>query len=516
MDKLKIWIYGFIATIFVAISILLILLIVYAYNIPAAIWTVFIIAHVIDCCFAFYIMNSARFPIIKLCWVFVVMALPLLGVCIFLIFGTTPFRRKQWAEFNFQQKDFIKNETFYSNDKLNISKDEHLLFDYAKNNSFRPIYKHNSIRVISFNNDLFDESIKLIRSAKNFIHIQMYILHDGFFSKAIQKELIAKAKQGVKVRLMYDWVGCVNKIKSSYFNELKKNGVVVAQFNPHGINIFKGATNFRSHRKSIIIDNKKALYGGSNIGDEYLSIDKNTNFFKDLNFIVEGEIVNTINLLFCQDFCYMSDIIKDSKEFKEVHDNLSTILVPYKADNELYAQIVDSSPDYENKTIKNELLQLIIKAKKSIDLISPYFIPTDDIVDALTIASQSGTKIRIIFPGENDNKSFVKMVNRSYYQKLHNAHIELFEFNGFIHSKLMIIDGEYVFTGSYNLDYRSLWINFENAILFKDKTVASELQTLFDYTIVNSTKVDINFMSINIHKSDKFRISFMNVFYPLL
>ncbi|MDE6476602.1 MAG: phosphatidylserine/phosphatidylglycerophosphate/cardiolipin synthase family protein [Mycoplasmoidaceae bacterium] len=269
-------------------------------------------------------------------------------------------------------------------------------------------------------------------------------------------ELIKKVKAGVKVRFIYDWVGCANRFPKKYIKELKEAGVCIAKFNPHGLNIFKGATNFRSHRKGIIIDNKIALYGGSNIGDEYLSIDKKTNYFKDLNYIVEGEVVNSLNLLFCQDFCFMTDIKRDSKQFNDVYKKLNKILVPKKVSNVTHAQVVESSPDYEGKTIKNQILNLILKAKRSINIISPYFFPTDDIVDCLIIASQSGIKVRLVCPGQNDDKTFVTLLNRNNYKKMIDAKIKVYEFNGFIHSKLMIIDNKYVFTGSNNLDYRSL------------------------------------------------------------
>ncbi len=516
MNKFKIWMSGIFALILIAMVALSIILIYYEYDNPRVILPLIAIGLVLDACFAFSILNSPRYPIIKLCWVFVVLAFPFLGCVIFTIFGTTPFKRKKWKEYNKLQANFVRNEKFYKKNQLNLTKEEYNIFAFAKNNSFRPIYKNNRIKVIEYNNDLYKQSIELIKSAKSTIHIQMYILRDGFWLKSIVNELIKKSRDGVKVRLIYDWVGSLNRVPKKLLKELRKNGVSVAVFNPHGINIFKGATNYRSHRKCIIIDNRKALFGGSNIGDEYLAIDKKTNFFKDLNFVVEGEIVNSLNLLFCQDYCFMSDIKKNSKEFNEVYKNLNNILIPQKVNNELYCQVVDSSPDYEGKSIKNEIINLILKAKKSISIITPYFFPTDDIVDSLIIAGQIGIDVKLLVPGKNDNKTFVTLLNRSYYNKLTDAKVKIYEYNGFIHSKLIIIDDQYVFTGSFNLDYRSLWINFENAILFKDRDISKKLKTTFNENIKNSVKVNKQFIRNNTSRLGKIKISFMNVFYPLL
>lgn len=516
MNKLKIWMTFFASIILIALFSFFVLLICYGYDKSYVLIPVLVVILLTDILFAFHIISSPRYAMIKLCWVFVVLALPMIGDVIFVIFGTTPFKRKEWKEYNTSQVDFIKNEKFYKNNQLGLTADELNVFNFAKVNSFRPIYKNNKISVIKDNSDLYKTSIKLIRSAKKTIHIQMYIVHKGFWLDSLMNELIKKAKSGVKVRFIYDWVGCSKRFPKKYIKELKENGINVANFNPHGINIFKGATNFRSHRKGIIIDNKIALYGGSNIGDEYLSIDKKTNYFKDLNFIVEGEVVNTLNLLFCQDYCFMTDVKKGSKQYKEVYNNLDKILIPKKVNNKMQAQVVESSPDYEGKTIKNQVINLILKAKKSIDIITPYFFPTDDIVDCLIIASQSGIKVRLICPGQNDDKAFVTLLNRHNYKKMIDAKIKVYEFNGFIHSKLMVIDKKYVFTGSNNLDYRSLWINFENAILVKDTALANELSEYVNFTIFNSTTINQKFLLENTKKLDKLRISLMMIYYPLL
>jgi cardiolipin synthase len=151
------------------------------------------------------------------------------------------------------------------------------------------------------NSQTLNEIITLIRRAKKFIHIETFILHDGFFLRTIMAELVKKAQEGIEIRLLYDWMGCFRKFKKTQIKELRRYGAEVGIFNPPGINVFKGATNYRLHRKAIIVDNKYAIYGGSNFGDEYLAMDRKTNYWKDQNFFIEGEIVNSLNIAFIGD-----------------------------------------------------------------------------------------------------------------------------------------------------------------------------------------------------------------------
>ena len=163
MNKLKIWMTFFASIILIALFSFFVLLICYGYDKSYVLIPVLLVILLTDILFAFHIISSPRYAMIKLCWVFVVLALPMIGDVIFVIFGTTPFKRKEWKEYNTSQVDFIKNEKFYKNNQLGLTADELNVFNFAKVNSFRPIYKNNKISVIKDNSDLYKTSIKLIR-----------------------------------------------------------------------------------------------------------------------------------------------------------------------------------------------------------------------------------------------------------------------------------------------------------------------------------------------------------------
>lgn len=513
MNKIKIFIAG-LASVFVAVGIIFFVLGFIYSNSLYFVLTLVLFALLFDDLFAFYILNSKRYDNVKTSWIFVILLLPLIGVLLFLIFGINPLNKKDRKLYIKQQKDFLKYESFaYS--KKELFNDDDSIFKYGLINSIRPICENNDIKIIEETPELYEKTIELIRSAKKFIHFQTYILHDGFWLRTIFAELIKKADEGVKIRLIYDWVGSFFRFNKKNIRELKRHGIDVGIFNPKGINMFKGATNFRSHRKVLIIDNKVALYGGSNIGDEYLTMNDHTNYWRDLNFIIKGEIVNSLNILFCSDWKNFTDYSLKKIQKNELMNNLSNILTPIKDKNKIKAQLIESSPEYEERQINNLLLSCIYRANRSINIVTPYFMPTSEIINGLIVASLRGVKVKIIVPGKNDDKDFILLVNRSKYQRLLKSGIEIFEYDGFIHSKYMIIDNKYVILGSYNLDFRSLYINFESALLIGSKSFSMSLNKIFENDLYSSRKINESYCKkLNTLKS-KFALSFLNIYYPL-
>jgi cardiolipin synthase len=155
-------------------------------------------------------------------------------------------------------------------------------------------------------------------------------------------------------------------------------------------------------------------------------------------------------------------------------------------------QMVYSSPLLVERSISDIIVELILRAKKNIRLVTPYFLPIEDVMNALLIAAKTGIKIELIFPGKRDNKNFILTMNRHGYEKLMELGCKIYEYHGFIHSKYLIIDDRFIFTGSNNLDIRSLTINFENCLLIENDNYAKQLINLFEKDRLNSKMVNIN------------------------
>lgn len=477
--------------------------------------------YIISIIVTFYLLNvNNRSTNVKLCWIFVIFAIPIIGLFLFFIFGINPLVRIRKKKYLENQKDWIKYENFeYTKNFLNQSNMSNLnfIFNYGYNLQQRPIYDDTNIFVLTNPHEFYSESIKLIREAQEFIHLQYYIISDSILMRTITNELIKKARLGVKVRLIYDWVGSYRRKLRKIIKTLKREGIIVAIFNPKFLTKYTGKTNFRCHRKCLIVDNKKAIYGGSNIGDEYICYAPNIIKWADNNVVITGSIVNTINLIFCMDWNINCQVNKKQIKLDDI-TNKNKYLKIKKNDNStnLISQFVESSPNYNDFVLSGILTSIIGKAKKRIWIVTPYFIPNDSIIEALQVTAFLGIDVRIMLPGYPDDKKYILTINRAHYDKLLNAGIKVYEYNGFIHSKFLIVDDNFTVIGTFNMDYRSLLINYESSLLINNENLNQNYSKIFINYIKEAQ--EINFDSFSKHEKNifKFKIAFMNLYHPLL
>lgn len=453
--------------------------------IPLIILLVFIL--LLEIAFAFRIAVSPRSPYAKASWMIVILVFPVIGLLTFIIFGVYPLKKRQRKIYLDQQKQIINKEDFTFSKEIKNNKEINWLFNYGLQHQYKPIYKNNKIKIISDNTELFEESINLIRSAKEYINIQSYIFsYSGFWSKIFFTELIKKANAGVKVRLIYDWLGAHKRVNNEIFKKLQEYGVEIACFNPKGLTQFKGATNYRLHSKFVIVDNKTALYGGSNFADEYLSMNKESCHWKDLNYLITGPIVNTMNVtfinywtVFCQttnNIASKQNILNDVPLIFKKHDFEQT---------ETISQLLIFEPDFNEFALANTLLHFFYNAKKSIKILTPYFCPPNSIIESLKSCHNHSVKVEII--AHNKNQKYVQMMNRENYKKLADIGASVYEYDGYLHSKCIIIDDKYVLTGSCNIDWRSIYLDFESELIVYDKEFCKKILDVYEKTKENST-----------------------------
>lgn len=426
------------------------------------------------------------------------------------MFGIIPLSIRNFKDSKLKNKDFHKYENYeFTKKYIKENELDDLIFVYNFNKS--PIYKNNKYTFID-QKELMKASIDLINSAEEFIHIHYYIISDCLWFDEISKALINKAKENIKIRLMYDWAGSYKRIKKSSIAKLKKSGIEIEVFNPKTFNLYTSNTNFRSHRKGIIIDNKKCLTGGSNIGDEYLNLRKGYNNWMDLNFIVEGEIVNSLNLSFCNDWINYSSYSFQKEKDTNFYKNFKI----FKSDDENISQVINSSPNISINPFLQILESTITLAKKKITIVTPYFLLHDSIVSSLICASIKGVKVKIILPNAPDDKKYILTINRSNYKKMLDANIEIYEYAGFMHSKIILVDNETSILGTNNMDFRSLLINFETAIFVMSQKTNKKLNEIcLDY-IKNSSLIKEEEMKTLFSKKEKMKMNLINIVHPLL
>ncbi len=320
-----------------------------------------------------------------------------------------------------------------------------------------------------------------LKKAKHHIHLEYYIVRHDDIGQQIKDVLIEKAQQGVKVRFLYDAVGSW-QLSKRYIHEMRQAGIEIVAFGPVRVPVLNSKFNFRNHRKIIVIDGNIGFVGGLNIGDEYLGKNPSIGFWRDTHLMVKGEAVRTLQLIFLQDWYYMTNSSFLTADY----------LTPIAEDNSHGGvQLIAGGPDNEWSVIKSIFFSMMTSATKSIWIASPYFIPDEDILSAIKIASLSGIDVRILVPNKPD-KRIVFHASRSYFPDLMDAGVRIYEYEkGFMHSKLLIVDSEIASIGTCNMDMRSFHLNFEvSAFLYKTKST-KKLASIYLKDLKDAVELDI-------------------------
>ena len=496
----------------------LILIFIYFCNPFWAVLSIFLLTIVVQICNAIVLLNNDRQLEIKLCWLIVIIMLPLLGTLLFIWFGLRPFNVKKWRQYNIESKNYSNLEDYtYTKYFLKNNHELNHLFAYNYNVSQTPIYINNSVKFINNNIDLLKEAVDLIRSAKKLIVLETLILRDSIMTRIIITELLKKKKEGVDIYVLHDWLHG-RKLKKQIVKSMVNAGINVGIFNSPGLNIYKSSTNYRLHTKALIIDNKKALFGGSNYADEYIKMNKCCNNFTDFNIIVAGEICNSLLINFFKIWITFTKkyTTKTKSEWINTFNKLHKKNDIHKGDDKILMQLIQGSPDQKEKTLEQTIISLIFKAKKSIYIAVPYFCPSKKIINALNYMSLSGIDVKIIVPGLRESAKLIININRSNYQDLLEGKCRIYEYNGFIHSKYIVIDDNISFIGSANFDYRSLWINFEISSLIYNNKFNKTLKNIFKCDLDNSNEITLSTLNQIFSKKDRFINFFLYLIYPLI
>jgi cardiolipin synthase len=340
-----------------------------------------------------------------------------------------------------------------------------------------PMTRDNSVEIFTDGNDKFDQLLNDIKSARHHIHLQYYIIKNDNLGKRIREALINKAKEGVKVRVLYDELGS-RGLTRRFFSELRKAGGEVEVFFPSKFALINFRLNYRNHRKIVIIDGKIGYIGGFNIGDEYLGLNPRFGYWRDTHLRILGTSVHAIQTRFILDWnqaSYSHDIEYDPVLFPDPEIKGSVGL-----------QIVTSGPDSEWSQIKNGYIKMISLANKSILIQTPYFIPDASLLDALRIACLSGVEVKIMIPNKPDH-IFVYWATLSNIGELLKAGAQVYIYdNGFIHAKSIVVDERITTVGTANIDIRSLNLNFEINAFIYDTKIAKALITAFERDMEHS------------------------------
>jgi len=301
---------------------------------------------------------------------------------------------------------------------------------------------------------MLETLLREIRSAQKRIHIETYILKADAIGREIISALTQRARAGVEVRLLLDGVGSFGT-PQFLCQPLIKAGGEVAQFNPILPMQGKGSANWRNHRKIAIFDGQSAVIGGQNISLNYLGYVPSNRRYRDCSFFIDGPAAGALERVFIADWCQATD--REPKEFVEILRHQPLL------NGKTQIKIISSGPDCVGDPLWETYIKLIENAKKSITIMTPYFIPDRTLFRLLVNAVQKNIEVKIILPRRSDHR-LLDFARRWYLRKLKEAGAKiLFYKSGVLHAKLFLVDDETAIVGSANLDMRSLFFNYEIA-----------------------------------------------------
>lgn len=419
-------------------------------------------------------------------WLLLLFFIPVLGFVFYLFLGTDMRKRRMFRmkEIEDTIRDVVRQQEYVlktvegENDNINAYMD---LVLYNMKTSGAILTGDNDVDIYTDGDVLFEGMLEEINKATKFIHIQFYIIREDVLVERFLQVLRKKVEQGVKVRILYDGMGCRN-VSKKFWEQVEAEGIEVAEFFPALFRRLHLRINYRNHRKIVVIDNRVGYIGGFNIGKEYIGLDEKFGNWRDTHLRIVGSGVSGLQLRFLFDWNYAAK--------KNLFEDRVCCLVPPPGIRDFCKiQIISSGPDNAGEQIRNNYLRLIHKAKKSIYIQTPYFVPDEAIFDSLLIAIHSGIEVNIMIPCKPDHL-FVYWATYSYIGDLVMAGAKCYTYdNGFFHGKGMIVDGSIFCYGTANMDIRSFALNFEVNVVVYDVEKAQEMEKCFQRDLVYSTRI---------------------------
>lgn len=424
-------------------------------------------------------MNAAY----KFSWMILILAFPILGLSLYLFFGSqlsNAIMRRKFQEVNMDLDPHLKQnlsivEELQQRDRA-IANQAY----YIQHSGGYPVYTNTDVKFYGDTVDALNDLKLELRKAEKFIFMEYHAIEDSVAWAGIEQILAEKAAAGVDVRVFYDDMGSIGFLSKPFTKRLQSKGIQCRVFNPVRpiVNVFM---NNRDHRKITVIDGKVGFTGGYNLADEYFNYTHPYGQWKDTGIKLTGDAVRSLTLIFFE----MWNVTQ------KVPDDPAPFLPPiqYQAQEHCFVQPYADSPLRKESVGENVYQNIIKNAKRYVYITTPYLIIDDEMERELTLAARRGVDVRIITPGIPDKKLVFK-VTRSYYARLAAYGVRIFEYTpGFMHAKQFVCDDEVAAVGTINLDFRSLYLHFENGCWLYGCQAVQDVKADFDSTFPICTEV---------------------------
>jgi cardiolipin synthase len=432
------------------------------------------------------LLRPHREPASRIAWVVVIISIPVAGIVAYILFGEANIGRGRVERVHkvLAQLPQVSEAVGAEATKLEIHVVEAYahLFQVGKSvNGFDPV-GGNQARLMEDTNETISSIVADIDAAKDHVHLLFYIWLPDNNGRKVVEALTRAATRGVICRAMADNLGSRLMIKSEHWQAMREAGVRLASALPIGnplLRALKSRIDLRNHRKIVVIDNHITYCGSQNCADPEFLVKAKYAPWVDAMMRFEGPIARQIQYLFASD--WMTEVDED------IGDLLRQPITSSQPG--FTAQVIGTGPTVRYSAMPEMFTSLMYTARHELVISTPYYVPDDPIQAALCASARRGVDTTIIFPARNDSW-IVGAASRSYYADLLAAGVRIFEYEGgLLHTKSLTLDGQVTLIGSANMDRRSFELDYENNILFYNRSLTADMRQRQDSYIAKSKPI---------------------------
>ncbi len=416
------------------------------------------------------VLSEKRNPIKSLAWVTALVFLPVVGLVFYLFFGRS-MRSVHLISRRNKRKLLSRQRAPEMGDVIKaMPQDLQRLIMLGGQLTGNPLFPATAVEIFTSGEEKFRALERDIRAARHSVNLQYYIFSDDHLGHHMADLLMEKAREGVKVRVLYDHVGSFS-VRTRFFTRMRKAGVEAHPFFRVTFPQLANRINFRNHRKAVIIDDRIGYIGGMNIADRYVKGPADTPGWRDTHVRVEGPVVGALLYQFSVDWNFL-------KEDGHIIP-LNSIPLPKPGERLIPAQLITSGPTDSWASVALMYQKAILSARRCVYIQTPYFLPTDALLKALQTAALARVDVRIMIPERSDS-TMLRYASFSYVTECLQAGIKVYLYRPtMLHAKTLIVDDEFVSVGSTNFDFRSFEHNFEGNMIFYDRETNARFRDIF-------------------------------------
>lgn len=469
----------------------------------------YLVLEVFSFLLALGLTNASKSASYKVAWMSIALLFPISGHIMYYLWGRTKPRKKiieSAREKISETYPYLIEDAAAKEELYKEIPDARRMSKYMSSEHF-PLYKNNNTKYYSMGETVFKDMFEDMLGAKKFLLVNFFIVAEGAIWDMMHEIMQIKVAEGVEVVFIYDDFGAMLRTEQNMVDKLNGEGIRTMVFNPIRRYTDKLIMNYRSHQKIVVIDGEIGYTGGFNIADEYANLISRFGVWKDCGIRVEGDAVWGLTMTFMQ----MWGMCRPDEKIQYMRYKSDRV---YEANNSFCHVISDGPTGKTNHFLERVYKQMITDADEKLYIMTPYLILEEHMVQALVEAVERGVDVRIITPNIPDKKG-VKLLTEYNYGPLLEAGVRIYEYTpGFIHSKVIMNEFAGI-VGTINMDYRSFYLHYENAVWLTDNETLKSVEEDFINTFDESNEITYE-MWLNRPLSVKAKQVFLNLFATMI